>query len=81
MNHVLYVTYPDGHTEEIQERFSTVEEAIDYAQKLLVQVENTERYHYAHGDSKGRKPRGKSSFVVEKRENGRSEVVFNSRDY
>ena len=79
MNYILYITYPDGHVEEIEERFSSVEEAKKYAEELLLQVANTERYHYAHGDSKGIQKRGKASFIISKKGPSGSQIVFDSK--
>ena len=41
--YVLNFSYPDGHIEEIDESFATLESAIRYGDGLLNQVQATER--------------------------------------
>ena len=74
----LEMTYPDGHVEEIEQEFSSVEEAKKYGYGLLAQIGQTEKYHYAHGDYKGIQARGKAKFMVLRKTRDGSEVAFDS---
>ncbi len=38
-------TYPNGHTDEIEETFKDLESAIAFGNSVLVQVGQTERFH------------------------------------
>ena len=79
MAYRLYITYPDGHVEEIEEEYSKIDQAKNYAIKLLTQVAATEKYHYAHGDWKGIQKRGKASYMIVRKTEDGSEVVFDSK--
>ncbi len=75
----LDVTFPDGHIEEIEEQFTTIDAAKNYALHLLTQVGATEKYHYAHGDYKGIQPRGKASYMITEKTSDGTVIVFDSR--
>ena len=71
--YILSFSYPDGHIEEIEELFVSLQSAIDYGNGLLNQVRATEIYK--KGSVKGR---NKPYFIVlEKSEEG-TKVAFNS---
>lgn len=55
MNNTYYTVvfvYPDGHIEEIEERFSKSSDAKEYGDNLLGQVYNTEKFHGGFSDDK-----------------------------
>ena len=54
----LMFSYPDGHVEEVEQSFSSLEAAIDYGNNLLNQVKATETF------KKGSKTSGKAHFDV-----------------
>ena len=74
------VTYPDQHTEEIQDRFESRDEAIRYGHTILAQIGDNEEFHGADevnefGFHKKKKP----FFVVFKMVEEKSVTVFDSR--
>ena len=78
----LYITYPDGHTEEIAERYPSVEAACEFGNRMIVQVNATERYHKDRDDvySFTNRKKGKPFFIVKKVEPKFSDIVYDSRE-
>ena len=72
------MTYPDGHIEEVEQDFSSLEEAKKYAYSLLTQIGQTEKYHYAHGDYKGIQACGKAKFMILRKNMDGTTVLFDS---
>ena len=71
----VVMTYPDGSVEEIDEAFSTLGEAKDYAEKLLTQVGPNSRFKSIFDDDKGNvKPR----YSIVSKKDGLSTIVFDS---
>lgn len=65
--------YPDGHVEEIEEVFVTVEKAVSYGNALLQQVQATERFKRG-GNHSAKDAR----FVVNAKDGNESELVYDS---
>ena len=65
-------SYPDGHVEEVRQRFKTAQDAVEFGKDMLNQVRYTESFH---GDSDGKQ---EPYFYVIKIENGKRKVVFDS---
>ena len=71
----LSFCYPDGHVEEIDVEFYTLESAKEYGQTLLAQVSATEKIKKSSLGSKG-----KSYFTVSESDGSMRNKVFDSRD-
>jgi len=74
-SYVLTFTYPDGHSEEIQEIFVTEEKAVSYGQALMNQIAGTEQFK--HGRYSGGRP-GLAYFVVHAKDGNEKELVYSS---
>ena len=74
---MYYVTffYPDGHVEEIEGAFNSLESAKDYGENLLNQVEATEQLKKQGIFSSS----GLAYFTVKAVENGERKTVYLSR--
>ena len=68
----LTMNYPSGKVEEIDELFDTMEETKNYGTQLKGQVVANSRYI----DKKASKD---PYFIIVKREDGQSSIVFDSR--
>ena len=68
-------TYPDGHSEEIEEIFSDLKAAIEYGSSLLNQVRQTEeiKKEGMFGEESG-----EASFAVIELEEGKKKIVYTS---
>jgi prepilin-type processing-associated H-X9-DG protein len=73
------VSFPDGHIEEIDEIFSTLELAKNYGESILNQVSYTEAYHKGKDDIFGDKINLKPYFEVLKVADNTSKIVFRSK--
>lgn len=69
----LSFSYPDGHVEEIQETFSSLDAAIAYGTNLFNQVGGTEQY------KKGSRNHNKAHFEVLKVEGDVRQIVYKSK--
>ena len=71
-------SYPDGHLEEIEQDFFTLDEAKEYGFGLLAQVAATERYMgKSYIDDFGEKTDPQEPFfIVIKREGKKNKNVF-----
>jgi len=45
----LFITYPDGHVEVIEEVFYSIEKAKEYGVSMMNQIKATEAYHVKSG--------------------------------
>lgn len=70
---VVFV-YPDGHIEEIEDIFNSIESAKDFGENLTNQVINTERFHGGSAEGK-RAP----YFMVVEVLDGKLKMVFESQ--
>ena len=71
----IVMTYTDGSVEEIDEAFSTLGEAKDYAEKLLTQIGPNSRFKsILDDDCKSAKPR----YSIVSKKDGVSTIVFDS---
>ena len=70
----VVMTYPDGSVEEIDEAFSTLGEAKDYAEKLMTQVGPNSRFKSILDDKGNVKPR----YSIVSKKDGLSTIVFDS---
>ena len=68
----VVITYPDGHIEEIEDSFSSLEAAREFGDSMIVQVKNTEAYHKTPS-------KGMASFMVLDVSGKPSVVVFESK--
>ena len=68
-------SYPDGHTEEFDEKFSSLEAAIKFAKDLMNQVGFNERAHDEGADKELSKPH---YWVIKVTPEGK-ELAFDSR--
>lgn len=69
----LAFSYPDGHVEEIEEVFSSLNGAVDYGMNLLNQVQATEV------QKKGSSTAGKHAyFTVLEDEGGSKKIIYTS---
>ena len=71
--YTLSFSYPDGHIEEIEEIFVSLQSAIDYGNGLLNQVKATEIYK--KGSLRGR---NKPYFTILEMSEEGTKVAFNS---
>ena len=75
----LSIFYPDGHVEEIQESFESLESAKEYGKSMMAQIKNTEAYHAGKKDLFGEKISKKPHFEVSVRENNVTKVVYKGK--
>ncbi len=68
-------TYPDGHSEEIEEIFSDLKAAIEYGSSLLNQVRQTEEIKK---EGMFDEQSGEASFAVIELEEGKKKIVYTS---
>ena len=68
-------TYPDGHTEDIDEVFASLERAVEYGKSLLNQVGATETFKKAGIRSKN----NRAYFIVLEEDMEHRKIVFNSQ--
>ena len=74
----VLMTYPNGKVEEIQEVFAGLDEARQYATRLLNQVGFNSSFKDVLEDDNGRK-NVKPYFVITAKKDGESMIVFDSR--
>ena len=75
----LEIFFPDGHVEEMEEEYHTLEEAVSVGNSMLTQISYTEEYHKQNIDEDGFKKARKPYYIVSRvLEEGR-QVVFDSR--
>ena len=80
MSYCVEFTYPDGHTEEIQDSFVSKEEAVRFGKSLITQANNTESFHGANEINEfGFKKKKKPHFIVFKKDECGSLAVYDSR--
>ena len=78
--YILSFTYPDGHVEELDERYETLDDAVEFGDNLFNQVMNTERFHRNENvDDFGRPNEVEPYFIVIKIEDKSRKIVFSSR--
>ena len=70
------MTYPGGRVEEIDDTFSTLEQAKDYGNQLTIQSKANTNYR-DKGDFFVKKT--DPYYIVTKKEDGESKIVFDSR--
>ena len=73
----LTITYPDGHEEELDESFTSLEKAVSYGMNLLAQIRATEPLK---GKKYGASGKREAFFLVHKFSGKESELVFDSRN-
>ena len=66
-------SYPDGHVEEFDDYYRSLEAAVKFGNDMLNQVAATEQYHKKVVEAK------KAYFLVTKIEEDQHELVFDSR--
>ena len=66
-------SYPDGHVEEFDDYYRSLEAAVKFGNDMLNQVAATEQYHKKVEETK------KAYFLVTKIEEDQHELVFDSR--
>ena len=71
----IVFTYPDGHTEEIEELFSDLKEAIEYGSNLLNQVHQTEE---VKKEGKFDEEKSEANFAVVEIEDGNKKIIYAS---
>ncbi len=69
----LSFSYPDGHVEEVEEVFTSLDAAIAYGTNLLNQVGGTEQF------KKGSRNHNKAHFEVLKVEGDVRQIVYKSK--
>ena len=74
----IVMTYPNGKIDEMQEVYSTLEEAREQAQHILSQVSFNAGYKGAGDDIFAKKPI-KPYFVITAKKDGESMIVYDSR--
>jgi len=78
MIYKVNVTYPNGNVEEIEEAFSTLNEAKTFGQNLLNQVGYNANYKGSILDDEGVR-HVKPFFIIIEKNNNESKIVFDSR--
>ena len=73
------ISYPDGHLEEIEEEFTSLQKAIDFGEKYLAQVYGTEQFRGNALDEHNFFHKKKPYFIVDSHGEGESKIVFDSR--
>ncbi len=73
------ISYPDGHLEEIEEDFLSLEKAIDFGEKYLAQIYGTESFRGNALDEHNFFHKKQPYFFVDSHGDGESEIVFDSR--
>ena len=69
----LSFSYPDGHIEEVEETFQSLNDAVNYGMNLLNQVNATEDY------KKGSKTKGQAHFDVLLVDGEKRAIVYQSK--
>ena len=78
----VMVSYPDGHIEELEEKYALLEEAKEYGFHLLKQIMPNERFHKSGSsldDDEFPKKLQKPYFLVTLKEEKDRTIVFDSR--
>ena len=73
----VQVTYPNGHSELVEETFRSFDAAVEFGKSMLAQIAQTEDYH-GKGVFFGREKKQSATFVVIKREGEEHSIVFDS---
>ena len=73
------VSFPDGHVEEIEDIFPSLEAAQAYGNNILNQISSTEPYHNSKKDIFGEKTKFKPYFEVLVVVDNNSKIVFKSK--
>lgn len=73
------VSFPNGHIEEIEDVFFTLEKAVEYGNSILNQVASTEAYHKDRTDMYGDKVSFKPYFEVIEVSDESSKSVYKSK--
>ena len=60
----LVVYYPDGHLEEMEDSFKTVEEAKAYGDRMMAEIKATEQFHADKHGILGGSKRKKAHYEV-----------------
>ena len=74
--YVAQIQYPDGHSEVLEDKFKTLDDAKKVAKNIVNQVKYTEQYH---GSDVLQADRGKVKYWIMEVENGESKIVFESK--
>lgn len=75
----LFMHYPDSHSEEIDEVFSSLEAAKAYGKDMLVQIDYTEAFHDTVDDLISSKARKKPFYEIMEIEGGEKKLIFKSK--
>lgn len=78
--YVVQVTYPDGHTEQIEEIFKSGREALEYGAGILSQIAATEQFHGRNAiDEFGDEVKKEAYFIIIEVVGKKHSVVYDSR--
>ena len=76
----ITVTYPNAQTEEIDQDFYKLENAIDYANHLLGQVQHNAGFHKRSLDFSGRVVDVEPYCLIKEFDKGECKIVFDTRN-
>ena len=78
--YIVQVTYPDGHSEQIEETFKSGREALEYGGGILSQIAATEQFHGRNAiDEFGDEVKKEPYFIIIEVNGKKRSVVFDSR--
>ena len=79
--YIVEFSYPDGHIEELNVKFKSLEEAVNYAENMLGQIAHTEKFHGGNDfDDDGMLKKKKDPFYcVIKILNNKRTLAFSSK--
>lgn len=75
----VQVTFPDGHTSEVEEVFMSKERAMYYGSNMIAQIAQTERFHKDHRDEAGFSKKIDPYFIVNEIDGDKSTLVYESK--
>lgn len=78
--YIVEFSFPDGHVQELEQRFKKLEDAIDYAENMVGQVNHTERFRGGDSfDEGGFSSKRKPFYYVIKVFNNKRTLVYESK--
>ena len=77
--YLVEMNYPSGKVELLDISFEKIEDADKYGHNMLIQIENTERFHKYEDDGIGQAKKQKPYYLVLEVNGRNKEVVLDSR--
>ncbi len=77
--YIVSVTYPNGKTEEIEDVYHTVEDAIEFGEQMLAQIPANAGFHSKSHDVFGDETYTQPYFLIKKVDGSTRTWVYDSR--